>query len=370
VKLLLIHSEINTQRNMKTNLQSLVVASAAIIGLAFFLQSCTDSKGKNNTIPKGSEPVPVKVMALEQSNTSSVIITSGQLTTDDETTLSFKTPGVIHSVLVKEGDQVRKGQLVATLDLTEINAQVALARHNFEKAQRDFQRATNLYKDSVATLEQLQNAQTGLSVAKEQLDAANFNRSFSEIHAPANGYVLRKFVNAGQVVAVGAPVLITNGASQSKWILKTGVSDKQWAIIRINDAAKVKIDAFANESFPARVIRKSEKADPQTGAFSVDLEITGEGRKLANGMFGSAELQSGEPSTSWSVPYEAVLDANGNEGFVFITLDNRTAIKQPVIIESFNGKSIRISKGLEKANTLIIAGSAYLADLSPIQIVK
>ncbi len=87
-------------------------------------------------------------------------------------------------------------------------------------------------------------------------------------------------------------------------------------------------------------------------------------------MFGSAELQSGESSTSWSVPYEAVLDANGNEGFVFITLDNKTAIKQAVVIESFNGKTIRVSKGLEKASSLIVAGSAYLADLSPIQIVK
>ena len=355
---------------MKTNLQSLVVAGIATVGLAFFLQSCTDSKGNSNTIPKGSEPIPVKVMALEQSNSSSVIITSGQLTTDDETLLSFKTGGVIHSVLVKEGDQVKKGQLIATLDLTEINAQVALARHNYEKAQRDFQRTTNLYKDSVATLEQLQNSQTGLSVAKEQLDAANFNKSFSEIHAPANGYVLRKFVNAGQVVGVGDPVLTTNGASQSKWVLKTGVSDKQWAAIKINDEAKIKIDAFADRSFQARVIRKSEKADAQTGAFSVDLEIKNEGVKLANGMFGSAELQSGDPSSSWSVPYEAVLDANGNEGFVFITLDNKTAIKQPVIIESFNGKTIRINKGLEKANVLIIAGSAYLADLSPIQIVK
>ncbi|HEY5825548.1 MAG TPA: efflux RND transporter periplasmic adaptor subunit [Cyclobacteriaceae bacterium] len=355
---------------MKTNLHSSVVAVIATAGLAFFLQSCTDSKGKNNTIPKGSEPIPVKVMALEQSNTSSVIITSGQLTTDDETLLSFKTGGVISSVLVKEGDQVKKGQLIATLDFTEINAQVSLARHNYEKAQRDFQRATNLYKDSVATLEQLQNSQTGLSVAKEQLDAANFNRNFSEIHAPANGYVLRKFVNAGQVVGVGDPVLMTNGASQSKWILKTGVSDKQWGAIEINDRAKVKIDAFPNQLFESRVIRKSEKADPQTGAFSVDIELLNAGSKLANGMFGSAELQSGEASTSWSVPYESVLDANGNEGFVFITLDNKTAIKQPVIIESFNGKTIRISKGLEKANVLIVAGSAYLADLSPIQIVK
>lgn len=355
---------------MKKNLQSIFVATIAIIGAAFFLQACTESKGKSNAIPKGTEPVPVKVIALSQSSSSSVINTSGQLTTDDETLLGFKTGGVISAVYVKEGEQVKKGQLLAKLDLTEINAQVALARHNHEKAQRDFQRVTNLYKDSVATLEQLQNSQTGLSVAKEQLDAANFNRSFSEIHAPADGYVLRKFANAGQVIGVGDPVLQTNGAVQGKWILKTGVSDRQWAVIKAGDEAKVKVDAFPNRSFKANVIRKSEKADPQTGAFTIELELKSEGVKLANGMFASAELHSGEATSSWSVPFEAVLDANGNDGFVFITNDDKVAVKQPVIIESFNGKNIRISSGLENAKALIIAGSAYLADQSPIQIVK
>ncbi len=350
---------------MKKNLQSIFIVLIAITGSAFVLQSCTESKGKSNVIPKASEPIPVKIMALAQSHSSAVIATSGRLTTDDETLLSFKTGGIINSVLVKEGDQVKKGQLIATLDLTEINAQVALARHNYEKAQRDFNRVTNLYKDSVATLEQMQNVQTGLSVAKEQLDAANFNRAFSEIHAPANGFVLRKFANAGQVIGVGDPVLMTNGAAQSKWVLKAGVSDRQWAVIKLNDKAKVKIDAFADRTFQAQVIRKSERADPQTGAFTVELEVNSGDVKLANGMFGSADLQSGQVTTSWSVPFEAVLDANGDEGFVFITKDGKTAVKQPVTIESFNGKNIRISKGLESADALIIAGSAYLADQSP-----
>ena len=166
--------------------------------------------------------------------------------------LAFKTGGVINRVLVKEGDPVRKGQLLATLDLTEINALVAQARFGYEKAQRDFQRVTNLYRDSVATLEQLQNTETALAVAKEQLEAATFNRSFSEIHSPSNGYVLRKYVNAGQVVGVGDPILLTNAAVGNNWILKIGVSDKQWASIKINDKATIAIDAFPDRSFMER----------------------------------------------------------------------------------------------------------------------
>ena len=87
-------------------------------------------------------------------------------------------------------------------------------------------------------------------------------------------------------------------------------------------------------------------------------------------MFGAARLESAMTRTTWSVPYESVLDANGNEGFVFITNDNKIARKQPVTIESFNGKSMRISGGLENASALIVSGSAYLTDNSPIRVLN
>jgi RND family efflux transporter MFP subunit len=354
---------------MNTTQKNFLFAGAILL-TAVVLQACTDSKGERKAIPNASEPVPVKVMSLEKSTSLTDIKASGQLTTDDETTLSFKSGGVIGAVLVKEGESVKKGQLLATLDLTELNAQVAQARFSYEKAQRDLQRVTNLYRDSVATLEQLQNVQTGLDIAKQQLEAVTFNRTFAEIHAPANGFVLRKFVNAGQVVSTGNPVLVTNGAAKGDWILKVGVSDKQWAAVKNGDKTSVQIDAFPEKTFKGTVLRRSETSDPQTGAFTLELKVENDGVKLAAGMFGSAVIHSGVSVTSWSVPYEAVLDANGNEGFVFVTDDSRTARKQPVTIASFDGRTIRISAGLENASALIIAGSAYLADRSPIQILK
>lgn len=355
---------------MKNHSINVMLASSLMAITTLILQSCTDGKSATAVIPKASAPVPVKIIQLDKSSTTPVINASGQLTTEDETILGFKTGGVVSGVFVKEGDQIKKGQLLAKLDLTEINALVAQARFGYEKAQRDYKRVTNLYRDSVATLEQLQNVETALSVAKEQLDAATFNRSFSEIHAPANGYVLKKFVNAGQVVSTGDPILLTNAATAGKWILKIGVSDKQWAGIKLKDKASVKIDAISGREFEATVTRKSETSDPLTGAFTVELLLKSEGVKMATGMFGSANLRSDVATSSWSVPYEAVLDANGDEGFVFITLDNKTAHKQPVTIESFDGSTIRISSGLESGGSLIISGSAYLADKSTISIVK
>lgn len=354
---------------MKTSTTHFIMASIAIATLTVFVQACTESRGNDNKIPRRSEPVPVRVMQLSKSASTNAIIASGKLTTNDETILGFKIGGVVNAVLVNEGDQVKKGQLLATLDLTEINAQVAQARYAYEKAQRDFQRAENLYKDSVATLEQLQNAETGLSVVKKQLEAASFNQNFAAIHAPASGYVLRKFVNPGQVVGIGDPILQTNGAMQGYWILETGVSDKQWAEIKVKDEAVVHLDAIPDHPFKAFVSRKSGASDPMTGAFTVELQLTSEDVKLAAGMFGSAEIRSGESMLSWKVPYESVLDANDESGFVFVTRDQTTASKVPVTIESFDGENIYISRGLEDAKALIISGSAYLTDNSPITII-
>ncbi|WP_315820589.1 efflux RND transporter periplasmic adaptor subunit [Paraflavitalea speifideaquila] len=117
---------------------------------------------------------------------------SGTIASTSQATLSFKTGGIISKIYVKEGDHVAKGQLLATLDLTEINAQVQQAVQGSEKAQRDVTRARNLYNDTVATLEQLQNATTQQQVAAEGLRIARFNQQYAQIRATENGTILKR----------------------------------------------------------------------------------------------------------------------------------------------------------------------------------
>ncbi|MEJ0055128.1 MAG: efflux RND transporter periplasmic adaptor subunit [Bacteroidota bacterium] len=255
---------------MKNFIQPLIILTAIMI----VMQSC-GGKSEASQQEATNDVIPVKVLALTKTKAQPVIQVSGQLTTDDETYLSFKTGGVIRSIKVKEGDAIRKGQVLATLDLTEINAQVSQAKLGFEKAQRDFNRLSRLYKDSVATLEQFQNSQTGLSISQKQLEAAEFNLSFSEIRALADGFVLRKFVSEGQVITSGTPVILTNGAKQGHWIVRCGLGDRDWSTISLNDEAKVSFDAFPNEEFTAVVSRKSEGTDPSSGSFTVELTIKG-----------------------------------------------------------------------------------------------
>lgn len=349
---------------MKT-LQSLTIIAFGML----LWQACSPAESAK-AIPTANAPIPVQVISLQKEEVVQPIVTSGQFSTDDETTLSFKTGGIVKDVLVKEGDQVRKGQLLATLDLTEIKTGVSQAELAYQKAERDFGRTENLYRDSVATLEQYQNAETALALAAEQLNAVKFNLNYSEIRATANGYVLKKFANGGQMISSGDPVIRVNGAADSKWIFKVGVSDKEWAVIQEGDSASIFTDALPGKSIPAQVIRKSEGADPVNGAFTVELRVGADQKMLASGLFGTATIIPEKKVSVWQIPHEALLDGNADQGFVFVTDDSKTAHKIPVTVASIGNDYIHISGGLEDASMLITRGSAYLKDASAISVVK
>lgn len=344
--------------------------------LSFFVQgvllatAITACQSKASKEKITDEIIPVKTISLQQETVQQNIYVSGLFTTDDETNLSFKTSGIINRVLVKEGDAVKQGQLLATLNLTEINAVTEQASLAYQKAERDYQRASNLYRDSVATLEQMQNAKTALEVARQQYNSAGFNRNYSEIRAVRSGYVLRKYVNEGQYASAGTAVLQINGAAQSNnWILKVGVSDYQWAAIKVGDKATITTDAAPGKQLNATVARKPEGIDPTSGTFVIHLRLTdNKNVPLAAGLFGKATITPAQTTNAWAIPYDALLDGDTNSGYVFITNDNTTAQKIKVDIAKIENGKVIISGGLENVKALIVSGSAYLNEGSKIKV--
>lgn len=338
--------------------------------VAFFsittLIACKDKKQEEVVT---DDIIPVKVMSLQMDSLQQTINASGQFTTDDETNLSFKNGGIIRKIYVDVGDAVKKGQLLATVDLTEINAMSQQASLGYAKAQRDYERAVNLYKDSVATLEQMQNAKTALDIARQQYIGAGFNQNNSEIRATQSGFVLRRFAQDGQITGPGTPVLQINGAANGNWILKAGVSDKQWSAIAVGDKAVITTDALEGKTFSAKVIKKSEGIDPMSGTFIIHLQITdGDKKGIAAGLFGKAIITPSRTTEAWAIPYDALLDSDKNTGYVFITNDDSTVQKISVQISNVANGKVIINTGLENVKHLIISGSAYLNEDSKIKV--
>lgn len=332
--------------------------------LAFSLLAgaCKSSGGEDPF--QQEERIPVKLLNLEGTGAGSgAIQVSGLFATEEEAVLSFRNGGVIDQLLVKEGDAVKKGQLLATVNVAEINAGLQQARLGLEKAQRDYERARQLYQDSVATLEQMQNARTAMDVARQQYNSVNVNKGYTEIRATTSGYVLRRFVNKGQVVGAGSPVFLVNGAQNSDWLLNTGVSDRQWARIATGDRATIETDAVPGQVLSAYVYKKSEGVDPASGTMQVQLKLDGKAsRAIASGLFARATIQTSVKGNGWLIPADALLDGDAGKGYVFITSDGKTARKKEVQIGGLQPGGVLITAGLEDVQSIIISGSPYLTD--------
>ena len=366
VKEVRIVKEVSTSLTSITSLSSFTsLASLTLLTALPLLPSCGSADASTETTDRAA--TPVTVMQVRPSHTAATVNVPGLFTTDDETALSFLSGGIVRSVLVREGQPVKAGQLLATLEPTNIDAQVQQAQLGYEKAERDLQRAEALFRDSVVSLETVQNARTGLGVAREQLTAAQYGRRHTEIRASGDGFVLRKFVNEGQLVGAGSPVLMVNGAGKGAWLLKAGLSDKDWAQVHVGDSATVHADAFPGNAMKAVVSSKSMGADQRSGAFLVELRIIDARPELASGLYGKATIHKRGSTGAIAIPYEALLDGDENKGFVFIAGNDGKAHMRAVTVQGITNTHVLVS-GLDTTERLIVKGGPYLTEGSEVRI--
>lgn len=354
-------------------MKKIIITAAIPVTLAIVLFTC----GSSDTASEASQApaiddgaVAVRVTDVTEGNFSMPVVSSGLITTGTESRLSFKAGGIVTTILVEEGQAVTKGQLLATLDQTEIDAQASQAKNNLEKTQRDLERVERLFKDSAATLEQYQNVKTAHDVANESWRISSFNKQYSTIHANANGRVIRKFVNEGEQVNGGSPVLIINSADDNDWIVRVGLPDVDWVRVKKGDKAVVRTDAYPGETFDATISLINEGADVVSGLYVVEVKIAPRGRKLATGLVANVEIVPSQQQKLKSIPIEAVVEGSGSNAFVFVAADDQKSVKKiPVRIAYLLDNKAMISGGLDDITKVITAGSAFLTENSTIKIV-
>lgn len=339
-----------------------------LLPMVWLLAACQSEK-KAETTETPEERIPVELRQVKTQTVADPVYLSGLVSNEKEARLSFKTGGVIQRIYVDEGDRVAAGQLLATLDLTEIGAQVSQSRQGLDKARRDWERAKNLYADSVATKEQVQNASTAYEVAKENQRIADFNQKFSEIRAPHAGRIVRKLMNEGELAGPGTPLFFMDGQGDAAWVLRAGVPDRDWARIAEGDKAEIVFDAWPDETFTGVVSNKAIAADPKSGSFEIEIKVQPKGKTLASGLFAKAKLTPNALGQVKCVPIEALQEGNGKDAFVFITKDNQTVQKQAIRIAFINKDCVAVSEGLENVNEVITSGSPFLTERSLIKVI-
>ncbi len=311
---------------------------------------------KENVVPVKTVPVTRKAIAIP-------VNTSGRLYPKAMVKLSFKTGGLISKLSADEGDSVKKGQLLATLDLLEIKARHNQAQKAFEKATRDLERAKNLYKDRAATLEQKQNAGTAFDVAQSNLDVAAFNLQYSRIKAPANGKILKRLAETGEMVGTGTPVFLF-GSTENQWVVKAGVSARDMVKIKLKDPAKITFDAYPGRWFTAAVSEISTAIDPASGTYEIELALETsqlENITMAAGFVGKTAIEPAATETLYVIPVDAVVEGEGNDGVVFSVRDKK-AVRLNIEVAHIFPERVAVRTGLENIERVVTSGAAYLTE--------
>jgi multidrug efflux system membrane fusion protein len=349
---------------MKT-LKSITAFIGIIIGFFLLAASC----GVNEKEQPKEDIIPVRTVPVLCQALSIPIYTSGQLYPKEMVRLSFKVGGIIGKLHVGEGETVKKGQLLASLDLAEIRAHFNQAENAWIKARRDLKRVKNLYRDRAATLEQFQDVETAFKVAESNLNIARFNLDHSRIKAPANGKILKQLAEEGEMIGVGMPVFLF-GSTENQWVIKVGISERDIVRTALEDPASVRFDAYPGREFSAVVSEISNAIDPASGTYQVELSLGDgeEGLKLAAGFVGKAGIEPSARETYFVIPVDSIVEGEGDEGIVFTVKGNK-AVRVNIKVAHIFSETAAVGSGLEGIDNVVTSGAAYLRDGAMVKVI-
>ncbi len=324
------------------------------IALILGMSSCKNQQADDPL----SDKVQVKTVKVKKSTTSFPVHTSGKLASNQEIKLSFKTGGIIEKIHVSESQQVKKGDILAQLDLTEIQAQVDKAKAMHNKAKRDYKRIEALYNDTVATLENYQDAETALAAAKADMQTAEFNLSHSKITAPSDGRILKIIAEPNELTGPGHPVILF-GSTNKNWIIKTAITGKDAIKLTINDSSVIQFDAFPQQIFNGYVSLIPSSTDPYTNTLNVEVTLSHSPPSFISGLIATIDIYPSTRENYLTIPIDAMIEATGNTGYVYKVV-NQKPVKRNVKVAEIKGEQIFITTGLNEGDEIITAGSHYI----------
>jgi multidrug efflux system membrane fusion protein len=314
-------------------------------------------------------PTPVRVQAATLGPATPPISTNGIVAIKGEMKLSFKVAGVIKTLRVREGQQVKKGERLAEIELTEVNAQVEQARQLADKAKRDVARGERLYEDQVISLEQLQDLRTQASVAQAQLNGAEFNRGYAVITAPGDGVILRKLAEERELVPTAQTVLIM-GTHDRGYVVRAALSDREVVQLKLGDPAEIRVDAYPGQAITGSLAEIAGASDSRSGLFPIEVRFDSVPVALASGLVAKLNLHSSasrERQLTY-VPIGAVVEGSGDRASVYI-VDGDRAKRRNVRVAFIGPLAIALNDGVKPGERVVTDGALYLQDDERIEIV-
>ena len=315
------------------------------------------------------DAVAVTVAQVKHEQRSQPIRSSGRISQKNEMRLSFKTGGLIALIEVEEGDEVMAGQVLATLDLEEIDAKQKRAASAYKNAAADLERFRKLYDEDLVSLQVRQNAQSVNDGAAADLQIANFNKKLSIIRAPDKGRILKRYVESSELVEPGQPVLLLATSKQGS-IVRVGLIDQDIVKLTVGDPASISLDAYPGRKFSGRVSEVAVSTDSNAGTFEVEILIDDQGFSLRSGLIARVEITPVSGDLQYFIPIESILKADNGLAVVYV-LDEEKNVVHGVSVEIVQllQSEVAVRGSLKASDKVIKLGAPYLSDGSQVNVV-
>lgn len=308
---------------------------------------------------KKPETVSVKTLVVTTTDITGSRVYSGTIEESKSTSVSFPVGGTLSTINVSEGQTVQKGQVIATIDATNLRNAYDIARTATAQAQDVYNRMKELHDaNSIPDMKWVE-AQNALASAKSAEAIARRALSDATLTAPVSGYVQHRYLEPGQTVAPIEPVI--NIVTLNPIKVSVSIPENEIASIDKGLSADIKVGALGSATFSGAVSEKGIAANPVTRAYDVKIQLPNPGNKLMPGMICDVTFESAAPTKAIVLPAPAVILNTDNTNSVWVVVDGKAQRRQ-VKVEGMTDGGIIVSGGVADGDSVIIEGQQKVSN--------
>jgi len=335
--------------------------------------------GCHRTPPAPQPPAAITIQRPKSLQGFETVAVSGSLLPEGGASLvAFLVPGRTTAVRVREGDQVRRGQPLATLDAVNLTqahaaalAQARAAQAGAERAEAEFQRMKTLFDSRSLAPNDFEKFRAARDAAQQQhaqalAGAAIAMKNLSEatLLAPVTGHISRRLVEPGVMVAAGQPVLEI--AALDPLEVSVGVPETDIRLVQVSQKAVVTVPALPGRSFEGVVRVVGVSADPATRTYPARIRVANPQHELKVGMVAEVVITGSQRRDMLTVPAEAIVrDPNGVTQVFQFYPDQKRVYARRVDVGTVLGRDVEVKSGLKGDEAIVVAGQHRLRDGLP-----
>ena len=314
---------------------------------------------------------PVSIIKVQPENFRSYLEVQGRVDFDQNANVGARAAGTLTSVRVQRGDRVGKGQVLATIDASILDANIAELRTRMDLARTVYEKQNGLWKQQIGTEIQYLQAKNNYDALRRNLATLNQQKALYNVVAPFSGTADDVLPKLGEVVAPGSPVVRLTSSSGGK--ILADVSEAYGNSIKAGDKALVTIPDLGGEDIPATVRVVSRAINATSRTFTTELRLQGaKAADLRPNMVATVRILNYNRPNATVIPVDLVQKDEQNSYVYVIGQEAGKSVAQKRIIKTgntYNGK-VEVTSGLKTGDEIISAGYQNLNEGQSVALAK